>query len=207
MRYEWDISSCNQTWLFSEHPPAIVRCFFPAGENPMVSWLSLLNRSDSTRNESENGRIGWDWGIDPSIDGHPTWHLKYGVNHGISDVFSQHDSWECLQNGTQTWFLLLQGKWGSKLELSIFRVLYGFLEQTQMGKQRDRMLLFLVAPSIPLKSLKIIAPGCEGRYIIATWCHTIEMLRVECSVWFVWPMCFLWILMGNPWSLMDAWYI
>ena len=102
MRYSWDISSCNQTW--PQHPLAIVRGFFPSENHGFLTFP--WNRSDSTRNETENGRIG---GLTPQFMAIQNGR-KYGENHGISDFFSQHDSWECLQNGTQTWFLLLQRK-------------------------------------------------------------------------------------------------
>ena len=97
MRYEWDISSCNQTLFFFRTSTSFSSMFFPSWGKPWFPDFPM-NHSDSTRNESENGRIGWDWGIDPSIDGHPTWHKLWGKSWDIGCFFA-------------TWLLGMSSKW------------------------------------------------------------------------------------------------
>ena len=122
MRYSWDISSCNQTWR-ARTSISYSSMFFPSWGKPWFPDFPM-NRSDSTRNETENVRIG---GLTPQFMAIQNGNMILG---NVFKMVPKHGSFYYSENEVQN------------SKPSIFRVLYGFLEQTQMGKQRDRMFFF-----------------------------------------------------------------
>ena len=186
MRYSWDISSCNQTWR-ARTSFSYSSMFFPAGENHgflTFPWIAAILPEMRLRM----------WGLGD-------WPLNLWPSK------------------MATWFLGMSSKWypnmvpfiTAKMRFKIRNHQFSgyctvFWNKPKWGSKGIGCFFFLVAPSIPLRILEDNCTWLRGK-LIATWCHTIEMLRVERSVWFVWPICFLWIIMGNPWSSMDAWYI